>query len=267
MEKTKAEIRAELLNNLAVKIGINTNEEGSIAVAIVDSLLDEVYSLYYELEMMKKEAYLSTSHGGHTDLIAELVGTNRLNDGETDEELKLRASTSVYRNALGNKLAIEEAAMAVPGVAAIDYRPYGSGTGSFSLYVYPQPGMNQVRLLADVEETLQSVVAEGIYFEVKQPEEKPVDIAVVIQFDSIITVMEKQRVRNQVKQKIVQYLNNLSKDEVLYINEITQLVMETSDNILDMRLMELKVNGLAKTITNTFPANDERFIAGEITIG
>lgn len=267
MEKSKAEIRAELLNNLAVTIGINTNEDGSIATAIVDALLDELYSLYYELEVMKQQAYLSTSSGLNTELISDLVGTDRLNAAETDDELKIRASTSVYRNALGNKLAIEEAARAVPGVAAIDYRPYGSGTGSFVIYVYPQPGINQVLLLSSVEETLSQVVAEGIYFEVRQPEEKPVDVSILLQFDSQITVMEKQRVRNQVKQKITQYLNNLGKDEVLYINELVQSAMETNDHILDMRIMTLKVNGLSKTVTNTFPANDERFIAGEITIG
>ena len=265
MEKTKTEIRQTILSNLANKTGVNITEDGSIAVAIVDSIIDEIYSLYYELDMMKQEAYLSTSHGMYTELIADLVDTDR-NPAENDSELKLRASNSIYRHAKGNRIAIEEAALAVSGVASIDYRPYGAGTGSFVLYVYPQAGVNQIRLLDRVEAAVGQVVAEGIYFEVRQPTEKPVDVSLILQFDNRISVMEKQAVRNSVRYRIVNYLNGLKKDEVLYVNEIIRLVMGTNVHILDLAIADLKVNGLAKTITNTFPANDERFISGTVTV-
>lgn len=265
MLKSKSEIREELLNNLASKTGVNITEDGSIAVAMVDTLLDEIYSLYYQLDVMKSEAYLSTSNGEYTELIAELVNTSR--DGsETDDDLKIRTGNSVFRHAKGNRIAIEEAALSVTGVANVDYRPYGLGTGSFVIYVYPQSGSNTVRILDRVQEVLNGVVAEGIYFEVRQPEEKPIDVAVVLQFDSLISVMEKQTVRGMVKNKIVQYLNNLKKDDVLYINELIQLAMETDTHILDMSIMELKVDGFSKTISNTFPANDARFISGTISV-
>lgn len=265
MLKSRTEIREELLNNLAIKTGVNITEDGSIAVAMVDTLLDEIYSLYYQLDVMQKEAYLSTSNGEYTELIAELVNTDR-EGSETDDDLKIRAGNSIYRHAKGNRVAIEEAALSVTGVAHVDYRPYGMGTGSFVIYVYPQSGTNAIRILDRVQEVLEGVVSDGIYFEVRQPEEKPIDVAIVLQFDSLISVMEKQTVRGLVKNKIVQYLNNLKKDEVLYINELIQLAMETNTHILDMSIMELKVDGLPKTITNTFPANDARFISGIISV-
>jgi len=263
--KSKNEIRQELLNNLAIKTGVNITEDGSIAVAMVDTLLDEIYSLYYQLDIMKQEAYLSTSNGEYTELIADLVNTDR-EGSESDDDLKIRTGNSIQRHAKGNRVAIEEAALSVTGVASIDYRPYGLGTGSFVLYVYPQSGSNTIRILDRVQEVLEGVVAEGIYFEVRQPEEKPIDVAIVLQFDSLISVMEKQTVRGLIKNKLIRYLNNLQKDEVLYINELIQLAMETDTHILDLSIMELKVDGMPKTITNTFPANDARFISGTISV-
>lgn len=265
MEKTKQEIREEMLNNLAISIGVNITDEGSVALAIVDSVLDEIYHLYQELEYAKQQAYLSTSQGYHTELIAQLVGTER-DTYETDDELKLKASNSVYRNAKGNRIAIEEAVMKVAGVADIDYRPYGAGTGSFVLYVYPQPEFNQLRLLDDVREALKDVVADGIYYEVKQPTEVPIGVSMLVQFDEEISIMERQVVRNTIQSSLRYYLNNLKRNEVLYINELIRSAMDANKHILDVSVLELTVNGVGKQVSNTFPANDERFISGDIHI-
>ena len=123
MLKPKNEIRQELLDGLAEKLGMSFQEEGNIALAIVDVILEEIYGLYEELESARTQAYLSTSTGAYTDLIAKLVGTSR-ESMETDGELKIRSGNSVYRNAKGNRLAIEEAALGVAGVASVDYRPF-----------------------------------------------------------------------------------------------------------------------------------------------
>ena len=266
MLKPKNEIRQELLDGLAEKLGMSFQEEGNIALAIVDVILEEIYGLYEELESARTQAYLSTSTGAYTDLIAKLVGTNR-ESMETDGELKIRSSNSVYRNAKGNRLAIEEAALGVAGVASVDYRPFATGTGSFALYVYPIAGTNQVRIMDDVTQALETVVAEGIYFEVRQPTEVPVDVSVVLQFDSQLSLVEKQTVRNNLKYAIQRELNALTKNEVLYINALIQLAMQASPHVLDATITNLKINGISKTITNTFPENDERFISGSILIG
>lgn len=103
MLKPKNEIRQELLDGLAEKLGMSFQEEGNIALAIVDVILEEIYGLYEELESARTQAYLSTSTGAYTDLIAKLVGTSR-ESMETDGELKIRSGKSVYRNAKGNRL-------------------------------------------------------------------------------------------------------------------------------------------------------------------
>lgn len=265
MEKTKEEIREEILQKLARQVGININEEGSIALAIVDVIVDDMHALYEQLDFISQQAYLSTSQGHYTDLIAASMNIER-EDYETDDSLKLRTANSVYTHAGGNRIAIEEAARAVPGVASIEHRPYGSGTGSFVLYVYPTPGSNQARILRDVERALKEVVSDGIYYEVKQPEQKPIDVYMVVQFDENTSSLERQAVRERINYRVREYLNNLKRNEVLYINEIVSRAMGVSNEVRDVSLMELKVNGLSKSITNTFPANDEQFISGRLII-
>lgn len=265
MEKKKEEIREDLLIRLANKTGINTTEEGSIAVSIIDTLLDELTNIYNEMEIMRNQAYLSTSSGLYTDFIGELVDTKR-EIYETDSNYKARIEKSVYRIAGGNKIAIEEAALSVSGVASIDYRPFGAGTGSFTMYVYPEAGYSQLEILDSVKQALSSVVSEGIYYEVKQPTEIPVGLTLAVQFKETASIMSRQAIRNEIKGKIMKYLNNLEKDEVFIINEVVQLAMETSSSVVDLQILELKINNLQKVPTNTFPAYDERFISGEITI-
>ena len=56
--KVRSDLRREILNNLRIKTGININEEGSVAVSIVDALIDEIIDLYRELERIQSQAYL-----------------------------------------------------------------------------------------------------------------------------------------------------------------------------------------------------------------
>ena len=263
MEKTKQEIRVEMLNKLKAKTGINTDDEGTIALAIIDSVLDEVWTLYQKMDMMKQQAYLSSSQGEFTEKIAHLVGTDR-EQFESDEELKRKVSTSVQRNAKGNKMAIEEAAMQVSGVASIDYRPFGAGTGSFVMYIYPVPGMNQLRLLDEVEKRLEDIVSDGIYFEVKAPTEVPVHVTLLTEFEDNLTQMEKQVFKKSVEFEVRKYLNGLRRDEVMYVNEVVKRAMNVSEHIKDVAIIELTIGKVKKHVTNTFPANDERFISGDI---
>ena len=265
MEKTKEMIREEILNNLAASLGVNIREQGAIAVAIVDSVIDEIWYLYQELDFAKKQAYLSTSTGQYTNLIAKLVNTER-GDLDTDDDLKIKASTSVLRHAKGNRLAIEEAALEVDGVAAIDYKPFGAGVGSFVLYVDAEVGGNQHRLLERVESAIEEVVADGIYFEVKQAEHITVDTAVMLQFTSQVSAMEKEQIKDTVKRAVRQYYQSLGRGEVLVVSRLTERIMATDQGLLDINIVDFKVNGVPRTVSNIFPASDERFVAGEITI-
>lgn len=265
MNKTKEEIRDEILRNLTATIGINITDEGSIALAIVDALLDEIYNLHKELDYVRKQAYITTSDSSYTDLVADLVNIKR-NEFESDENLKLRAKNSVYSHAGGNIVAIEEAARQVSGVAEIDYRPFGHGTGSFIVYVYPEAHENQLQLIDRVTEALNEVVSEGIYFEVKAPKETPIDVEIVLNLNEEKTISERNVIRSKVERKVRKYLNNFQMNEIVYINEIISTAMSVDDAVLDVSVIEYKVGGIKRPLTNTYPSNEERFISGRISI-
>lgn len=265
MEKTREEIREDVLKNLAIKLGINTQEDGTMAVAIVDSVVDEIWYLYQEMEEMRQQAYLSTSSGQYTDLIAQLVNAPR-DEFESDDDLKHKASTSILRHAGANQFAVEEAAMNVSGVASVDYRNFGQGVGSFIVYVYPEVGGNQYMLLDRVEQAIEQVVAPGVYFEVKQPEQVPIHIDMVLQLHHNLSAAERQNLRRQAESTIRRHINSLQRRDVLVINDLIQQVMNLSDDILDLTIINLSVAGVARTVGNVFPADDERFAAGDIHV-
>lgn len=265
MNKTREELRNEILLNLAISIGINITDEGSIALAIVDALIDEIYGLYEELEYIRRQSYITTSSNDYTELIANLVNIQR-GDFESDDNLKLRAQNSVYKHAKGNIIAIEETARDVIGVADIEYRPFGKGAGSFVLFVYPEANTNQYRIIERVREALTEVVSEGVYYEVRAPEEVAVDIEMIVSFKESATVSERNIARQHIEREIRQYLNGLEMNEILYINELISTAMEADDNILDVNIIEYMVGGAKRPMTNTYPANEERFMSGDIQI-
>ena len=263
--KVRSDLRKEVLNNLRLKTGININEEGSVAVAIVDALIDELMILYRELERIQQQAYLTTSSGNYTQLIADLVDRHP-RVGENESEFKLRTSNAVYTAAQGNYIAVQEAIWSVPGVASFDIERYTQGTGSFSIFIYPQRNANQALLADRVRAAVQRVVSEGIRFDVRIPEEVKIDMALIIQFNNTLSVMQRQNVRNNVRTRIVNYVNNLSESSNLYINEIIEIVMSSDTNILDMGITSLKMDGVSRPVSNIFADKGTRFVIGNIEI-
>lgn len=265
MNKTKQEIREEVLTNLASSIGINIEEEGSIALAIVDALVDEIYMLHRELESVRQQAYLTTSTSSYTERIAELVNIER-REFESDDNLKIRAHESVFSHAGGNIIAIKEAARAVSGVADIDYRKFSHGTGSFVVFVYPEAHENQYRLIDRVTEAINEVVSEGIYYEVRTPEEVPVSLELVLNITEGTTVSERNTIREDVEREVRRYLNTFEMNDILYINEVIARAMSVDEKVLDVNIIEYLVGGVERPLTNTYPANEERYISGEIKV-
>lgn len=264
-KKTREEIQQEMFQALQTKTGINATSDGSIAKAFVDAFGDEIDNLYDILSEIQKQAFLSTSYGYYLDLIGELLNTKRY-EGEVDDEYRYRISQAVTVQAGGNRIAIEEAALSVIGVASVELRPYAFGTGSFLIYVYPEVGFGNRSLLFNVTEAVKKVISEGIYFEVAMPTDIPIGLDLAIMFTSGVSDMEKKDIRGKIKFNVESYLNSMLKNQTLYINEIISIVMNTSEKVIDMGIVNLYVDGNAKYITNIFPKDNERFTVGTINV-
>lgn len=263
--KLRSELREEMLDLLASKTGINITEDGSIAVTVVDALIDEVMKLHRRLEQIQKQAYLSTSSGAYTQLIANLVDTNKV-ISESEDEFKLRTSNAVYSHAQGNLIAIQTAIWGVSGVASFDIKRYAQGAGSFAVYVYPQQNANQAAIVNNVRNAISSVVSEGVRFDVIAPQEVAVDITVILQFKDGLTVMQKQDIRNRAKEQMIRYVNRLAKEQTLYTNTIVQNVMSLTTDIVDMSIANISVEGEYVPVNNIFPESDKLFVAGNMTV-
>ncbi|MEI4281660.1 baseplate J/gp47 family protein [Tetragenococcus halophilus] len=265
--KSKEEIAEEIRDVVASKTGLNTNQEGTVVRAIIDSFTEEMSYLYRQLEIVQDAAYLSTSQGNYTDLISELVNIQR-NKGEQDDSLKQRATESVYTAAGGNRVAIESVLDRMEDVSAYELKDFTHGPGSFTVFVYPQvDGINETLLLTRVREALSDVVSDGVFFDVEVPEGIIVDMSVVLAFTESTSELKRNELKGRVRAAIVRYINQLRKDEVLVINEIVQRAMAISDSIQDMGIANFELNGKNQVVVNTFPKSNQEFRPGEISVG
>ena len=265
--KSKKEITNEIKQVVSSKTGLNATQEGTVVGAIIDSFSEEMSNMYSTLKIVQDQAYLSTAQGNYVDLLAELMNVER-KDYESDVNLKARTTEAVYQVAGGNIVAIRSALDAIQNVSDYEIQEYSNGPGSFTIYVYPSTSdINELSLIREVRETIAPIVSEGIFFEVKCPEGVTVDLSVILSFKSGLSEIEKKDLRQKVKTNLSIYINDLKKGEVLVINEIIQRTMTISENIQDMGIANLVVNGKNQLIVNTFPKSNEEFRVGDIIVG
>ena len=93
-----------------------------------------------------------------------------------------------------------------------------------------------------------------------------VNLTLLTQFKQDTTPSERNILRSQIERSLRRYLNNLEMNDILYINEIVSTAMSASEKVLDIQIIEYQVGGVNRPLSNTYPANEERFMAGNIQI-
>ena len=72
--------------------------------------------------------------------------------------------------------------------------------------------------------------------------------------------IEKQSIRVSVREKIISYINSINIGESLFINELTQRIMQVSDSILTYSCNSIKINNKNCLLINHDCRWDEKFI-------
>lgn len=266
IKKDRAEMLRDMYQSMQTRAGINTAEDGSIAKSMIDVIGYEIYNLFDYSDFIQQMAYVSTATGEYLNKIGELLDVQRI-EFESDSDYRNRITTKVQTFAGGNKLSIEQALISIPDVADYEYREFSHGPGSYTVYIYPTVGVdNEYVLIQKVKDILAGVTSEGIFYDVKVPESVVVDLEMIIQFTDNSTEMEKRGIKTQIKQSVSQYISSLKKNQVLVINEIVQKTLNSSEKIVDMGIINLKINGKNQRITNTYPLTDQRFVVGSIKL-
>ena len=150
---------------------------------------------------------------------------------ESDENFRFRIANQVLSSETGNYTAIRMGALAVPGVADVVIMPFWRGVGTFDILVKATTPKVSASLLSNVRRALYFVVSQGVSFNVRKPKETGVSMQVTIKLMDPMDDVTKQELRNRIRQRLFDYINNLDIGQPLSFGEITQLIMSTSDNI------------------------------------
>lgn len=265
MRKTKSEMLENVLTSLVAKKAVTDTSPGSVARMFAETLIEEFYQFYEQLDAMMLMSFVSTARGTYLDLIGQLLACTR-NTGETDEDYRYRVVNQVYVVQGANLTSLRIKILQVSGVADVQFKRFTNGAGSFTCYVIPESYPISNDLINKVQAEVDTTAAYGIYGEVKVSTVIPVDMDMNLIFTNQTTNAERQTVRQQVAAAIQKYVKGLQMGEAIIINEIIQQSMDISSKILDMQIVSLTVNEVNQYVKNIYPKTQEQYFLRRISV-
>lgn len=232
---------------------------GSVARLFSSIINSEIIDLYEILENQHKQSFVSTAEGSFLDSIGFLVNCAR-KDKESDDFYRTRISEQVQLMASSNELSIRLTALNIEGVDDVYIKNYSQGAGTFTVIVTTKNFVTPEELLIKVHNELNEKVALGVNFNVEGPVNYYVSLKINLIFKESTDEVQKKDIKMFVKENIYKYINSMKLGENLIINELTQRIMETSDEIVSYYCLEFKINGQLQNFINQESKWTGRFI-------
>ena len=227
--KTFEELQDEGLAELTA-LGFSSNP-GAICRLFLSVINNRVAAAYRALTVNHIRAFLSTSDGEALDMIGSLLNCKR--NGSNDNDYKYRISKQCLILASSNETAIRLAVLSVDGVADVKLKPHGMGAGTFVVLVVVDNSIeNPDMVLEKVKKQVAATVGYGIKFKIDTPTLTRVKLGFKIYLKDTVPDFDAQTIRYDVQQVIANYIDNLSIGEDIMIDQITQEIMNVSDNII-----------------------------------
>lgn len=262
--KSKQEMMERVLQETEYRMGVNATSPGTLMRTFVEVLTEEFYDFYEVLEMVRKNAFLSSAEGLHVDLIGELVGCEREVD-ETDLAFRERIRTQVDVVAGGNETAIRVKALAVPGVADIRLEEFYEGPGSFACYVYAEPGQAGAALVSQVEKSLAENKSYGVSVTVLEPEQIVVDVVIELLLKEGLGEARKTFIKNEVNRVLMEHVGGIGSED-LFVNELEQRAISVAGEVRDAQVVLVRLNGQERSVSNVKGDPEKVFVSGEMEV-
>lgn len=211
-------------------LGFSSNS-GSICRLFLSLINEKIGEAYTALTINHLRAFLSTSDGDALDAIGVLLNCKR-RTGELDSDYQYRISKQCLVLASSNETAIRLAALSVKGVSSAKLKPYASGAGTFTILIVLDGTRNADDTLKDVKETVEQTMAYGVKCNITTPTLVPLKMSFKLYFKDEVSTTDSQSLIFKVKEALTDYIANLDIGEPLMIDQITQTIMDVSDDIL-----------------------------------
>jgi hypothetical protein len=235
---------AATLNNRIPAGTLVYTADSSIQYRLISDIVfnDSDTSVYGNIEAVSGG---STSNVGANTLtyhnlgITNLLTTNMSDvttgtDTQTDEEYRYILSKAVTAAEAANETAVRLAALSISGVSDVLIVPYIEGVGTFGIIVIGTTPIVSTDVLNNVTIAVNTVKALGEYTTISHPRYIGFEINAHLIFRSTTDAVTKQSVTDLVQSNIYNYIDNIPMGNEFVRNEVIQVTMDTSTEILDI---------------------------------
>jgi len=162
-------------------------------------------------------------------------------DVQSDDEYRYFITNSYLASAKANETAIRVACLSVPGVSDVVIEPYTYGIGTFGVFVTTTAPITTEGTLAAVQQAINETQAFGIRGVATSPTLIGVQINISLEFLPTVKSSDKVTITKQAQLNAINYINNLRPGEELVIAELSQQIMDTSEDIHDHVIVSLVI--------------------------
>lgn len=160
-------------------------------------------------------------------------------DVQTDEEYRYFITNSFLAGAKANETAIRVACLSVPGVSDVVIEPYTYGIGTFSVFVVTTAPITTEGTLAAVQQAINETQALGVRGVAVSPDLIGVQMRISLEFLLTTAAADKVSITKQAQLNAINYVNNLRPGDELVVSELSQRIMDTSEEIHDHVIVSL----------------------------
>ena len=266
ISKDFAQLDADSVARLVALGYTDASYEGTAVRNIVEAVDIHLGDLYSDLAINLDNFALSRASGAALDALVLLLGVFR-RSGESDANLRFRATTARTVEKVANLEAHLSALFALANIRDVVARPFTHGIGSVTFYLIGQRGIVDSTTQALASTTLSSITAAGGYTRVTTP--SPVLLNLYGQL-ALASGASQSAMRLAAQSAAANYLANLSMGDSFIKSKLDQVVIDAGQGqIVDFNLNTVSTTDTAGMITNRLlanyaPAFDEELEPGAI---
>lgn len=181
-------------------------------------------------------------------------------DVESDSDYRYRLSKALTTRFGSNRTAVQVAATSQPGIVDARVIEFARGAGTFDVLLIPKGNRVTEDIKNNSLRAINQVIAFGVYPTVREPEYVRFKIIVQLRYKTETTSGRKDSIRNSIQSAILAYFATIPLGGEFVVNQLRSVVLSNSDDVVDINITEVCIDGKPRVLRNIKLREDEIFI-------
>lgn len=231
--------------------------EGTVIDSFFNSVSSSIEDVYTEIENNKNPHIFTKLTGNDIDSMGILVGCARRPE-EDDKTYLYRMINWNTSNQASNNTAIETALTSMTYASNVTYVPFTQGVGTATAYIIPKNLDNSDLAINETKERLKDIISIGTYIDYVIPKLLPIKLVIYIS-----TTRDLENIKNNITNKIKDYINNIAPGNSLDIGAINKIGVN-ENNVNYFSLNQIYINDEEFQELSIIQKLEEKFLFDEI---